>query len=56
VPALGSNPLLYDMELDRGESYNLIKKYPDVGKQLQELMGKWEKEFLKNPRGWINRS
>jgi len=56
VPALGSMPLLYDMELDRGESYNLIKKYPDEGKRLQKLMEKWEREFIKNPRGWINKS
>lgn len=53
VPALGSFPLLYDMELDPAESYNLMKKYPDVGRQMRELMERWEKEFIKNPRGWI---
>ena len=53
VPALGSMPLLYNMELDAGESYNLIKKHPDVGRQMQELMERWEREFIKNPRGWI---
>ncbi len=53
VPALGSMPLLYNMELDPGESYNLMKKYPEVGKQMQELVERWEKEFVKNPRGWI---
>ncbi|GAB4338837.1 MAG: hypothetical protein Kow0099_13240 [Candidatus Abyssubacteria bacterium] len=52
VPALGSFPLLYNMELDRGENYNLIKKYPEVGRQLQETMERWEREFVKNPRGW----
>jgi len=56
VPALGSFPLLYNMELDRGESYNLMKKYPDVGRRMQELMERWEREFVKNPRGWIKRS
>ena len=52
VPALGSWPLLYDMELDSGESYNLTKKYPDVARQMRELMERWEREFVKNPRGW----
>jgi uncharacterized sulfatase len=56
VPGLGSFPLLYDMELDPAESYNLMKKYPDVGRQMQEMMERWEREFIKNPRGWLNRS
>ena len=53
VPALGSMPLLYDLERDRGENYNLIKRYPDVGRRLQDLMERWESEFIKNPRGWV---
>lgn len=53
VPALGSMPLLYNMELDAGESYNLIKRHPDVGRRLQKLMEKWESEFIANPRGWL---
>jgi arylsulfatase A-like enzyme len=56
VPALGSWPLLYDMELDPGEGYNLMKKYPDVGRQMQQLMEQWEKEFIANPRGWVEKS
>ncbi len=56
VPGLGSWPLLYDMELDPGESYNLMKKYPEIGKHMQELMETWEHEFVKNPRGWIKRT
>jgi len=53
VPTMGSWPLLYNMSLDRGESYNVIKKYPDVGNKLLKSMEKFEKEFYKNPRGWI---
>ena len=53
VPALGSMPLLYNMELDPGENYNLIKRHPDVGKRLQAMMEKWEEEFIANPRGWL---
>ena len=56
VPALGSWPLLYDMELDPGEGYNLMKKYPDIGKQMLEQMEQWEKEFIANPRGWVDKS
>jgi arylsulfatase A-like enzyme len=53
VPALGSNPLLYNVEVDRGESYNLIKRYPDVGHKLRKQLEQWESEFMKNPRGWL---
>ncbi len=55
VPALGSMPLLYDLEADSGENYNLLKRYPDVGEKLQKLMEQWESDFVKNPRGWIKR-
>lgn len=56
IPALGSWPLLYDMELDPGEDYNLMKKYPDIGKQMQDLIEGFEKEFIANPRGWLEKS
>ena len=54
VSSLGSWPLLYNMELDPGENYNLIKKYPQVGRKLQGMMEAWEVDFAKNPRGWIS--
>jgi len=52
VPTMGSWPILYNMGLDRGESYNVIKKYPAQGKKLLSKLENFEKEFYRNPRGW----
>lgn len=52
---LGKWPLLYDMEYDPGENYNVIDKYPNVARKLHNLLVKWEKEFYKNPRGWVKK-
>jgi arylsulfatase A len=49
---LGRWPLLYDMEIDPGESYNLIDTYPDVGKKMLGILEKWERETAQNPGGW----
>ncbi len=50
---LGRWPLLYDLERDPSESYNLIENYPQVGQQFLQGMVAWEEELEKNPRGWI---
>ena len=50
---LGRWPLLYDLELDPGESYNLIDTHPEVGQKLLEKMTDWEDDLRRNPRGWI---
>jgi arylsulfatase A len=50
---LGRWPLLYDMDNDPDESYNLIDTYPEVGQQMLSVMEAWEKETADNPRGWI---
>lgn len=47
-------PLLYDLDLDPSESYNVINTYPDVAKKLEAVMQRWEAETEKNPRGWIS--
>jgi len=49
---LGRWPLLYDLELDPGERYNLIGTHPDVGQKLLEKMAEWEENLRENPRGW----
>jgi arylsulfatase A-like enzyme len=50
---LGSRwPLLYDLELDPNESYNVINTYPDIGRRLLEMMTDWERVVNKNPRGF----
>jgi uncharacterized sulfatase len=46
-------PLLFDLEQDPSESYNLIDNFPDVVRELDEMMGEWDKRMQENPRGWI---
>jgi len=55
VRALGTWPLLYDMEYDPGESYNVIRYHPEIARRLHNMLVDWEKEFYKNPRGWITK-
>ncbi len=53
VPSLGSFPLLYNMATDPGENYNLIKRYPDKGRELLRRIESFEAAFAANPRGWV---
>lgn len=55
VSILSSLPLLYDLELDPGESYNVVDQYPGVAQKMEKMMTRWEREFVKNPRGWTGR-
>jgi hypothetical protein len=43
------------MKVDPGENYNVIDKYPAVGRRMYDLMKQWEQAFAKNPRGWITK-
>ncbi len=54
VPTMGTWPLLYNLELDSKESYNLTQKYPQVAQKLGRDLVKFENEFIANPRGWKN--
>lgn len=49
----GHWPLLYDMDLDPNESYDVMETYPEIGKKMLAMMETWEREMLKNPRGWL---
>ena len=49
---LGRWPLLYDLDRDPGESYNLIDTHPEVGARLLARMAAWEENLAANPRGW----
>ena len=51
VSILSSLPLLYDLELDPGESYNVADQYPDVAQKMEETMARWERDFIRNPAG-----
>jgi len=46
-------PLLYDLQIDPGEAYNVIERHPDVGRQALDAIEHWENNFFVNPRGWI---
>lgn len=52
VPTLASWPVLYDMEYDKSESYNVIKRHPDIAQMLHKKMESFEKDFYANIRGW----
>ncbi len=52
IPTLGTWPLLYRIDRDSGESYNLASKYPEVVEELSNQLEDWKKTFYENPRGW----
>jgi arylsulfatase A-like enzyme len=45
-------PLLYDLELDPQESYNVLSTYPDKAAELAALLTQWEQAAAVNPRGF----
>jgi len=49
---LTSFPLLYDVEADRDESYNVVAQHPEEARRLLGLIESWERAFFANPRGW----
>jgi uncharacterized sulfatase len=52
VPTLGTWPLLYDMERDRDEAYNVAKRHPETVRKLGAQLAAWEAAFNAAPRGW----
>jgi len=51
---LGELPLLYDLEIDSGESYNLAKDKPEIVEKMESLMKTWDEAMKRNPGGWIS--
>jgi len=49
----GPLPLLFNLEKDPDESYNLMNKYPTRGEELANIFDEWEKEMAANPLGLI---
>ncbi len=45
-------PLLYDLENDPGEHYNVINTFPEVAARLKSAMENWERAAKNNPRGF----
>jgi len=52
---LGRWPILYDLDIDPSESYNLIDNHPEVGQRLLFRMAAWEEDLEQNLRGWITK-
>jgi arylsulfatase A len=52
VHLLQSFPLLYDLRIDPGESYNVADRHPEESRHLLSFIETWEQDFLANPRGW----
>ncbi len=48
----GPLPLLFNLEIDPGESYNLAGKYPDVAGRFADRITRWDKEMEANRQGW----
>ena len=48
-------PVLFDLELDPFERYNLIQTRPEIGNRLLAAMVRWENEMARNPRGWLEK-
>jgi uncharacterized sulfatase len=48
----GPLPLLFDLENDPGESYDLSGRHPELAAQLAERMTEWEASLAANRKGW----
>jgi uncharacterized sulfatase len=48
----GPLPLLYDLDSDPGESYNLAQRHPGVVERLEAALLAWEQEMEANPLGF----
>ena len=51
VSTMASWPILYNLEYDPGEDYNVLKRYPEVGAELEAELEAFEASFFKNLRG-----
>lgn len=45
-------PLLYDLSIDPGESYNVINTRPDMAEKLRAAMMEWKRREKMDPRGF----
>jgi arylsulfatase A len=52
IQLVSNFPMLYDLRIDRGESYNVADRHPDESARLRGFIERWEQDFVANPRGW----
>jgi arylsulfatase A-like enzyme len=49
---VADDPMLYDLQLDPAESYNVADRHPEVVESVRTYVERWEQDFFANPRGW----
>jgi arylsulfatase A-like enzyme len=49
----GPLPLLYDLNNDPGEAYNLAHRFPGKVEELEAALSRWEAEMDSNPLGFL---
>jgi uncharacterized sulfatase len=52
IQTLGTWPLLYDLERDPAEAYNVEDRHPEIATRLAHTLEAWRAELFENPRGW----
>jgi len=52
VQLITHDPLLFAVDADSNESYDVIARHPDQAAHLHAAIEAWEREFFENPRGW----
>jgi len=52
IRLVAGDPMLYNLTLDPGESYNVAERHPDVAKRMLDYVERWEQDYFANPRGW----
>ena len=55
LPTLGTWPNLYHLGRDPDESYDVLRRYPELAASLEAEMNAWRESFYANPRGWTAR-
>jgi len=52
VHLTGNFPMLYDLRVDPGESYNVADRHTEEAGRALGFIESWERNFFVNPRGW----
>jgi hypothetical protein len=55
IQILSLNILLYDLETDPYENYDLSDNQPELVAKMEAIMSLWEKQMIANPEGIMNR-
>jgi uncharacterized sulfatase len=46
-------PMLFNLEQDPGEAYNVANRHPEITQELGKMMRDWETQLGENPRGLL---